>query len=217
MLKFDHHREMRTHLPESVFCQNKTPAMVEQIIQELADTDSTVLYTRLSADKVAAIPPELASLLDYHESSETAVQGNLKKVGPDGKVALVTAGTSDLKVASEAVMTLEYLAVQTTLIADVGVAGLWRLEERLEEINRHDVVIIIAGMDAALASVLGGLTYRPIIGVPTSTGYGATEAGRTALNSMLVSCSPGITVVNIDNGYGAACAAARILQSLKRG
>jgi NCAIR mutase (PurE)-related protein len=134
----------------------------------------------------------------------------------DGSVAVVTAGTSDIPVAAEACRTLEFLGVKATCIVDVGVAGLWRLLERVDEITTCDVVIVVAGMDAALASVVGGLTGQPVIAVPTSTGYGAAADGDTALHAMLTSCAQGITVTNIDNGFGAACAANRILLARNR-
>lgn len=124
---------------------------------------------------------------------------------------MVTAGTSDLSVALEANRTLKFSGVSTSLFSDVGVAGIHRLFDRLEEIKAHDVVIAVAGWDAALASVLGGLVAHPVIAVPTSVGYGVAKDGHTALNSMLASCGQGILVANIDNGFGAACGAIRIL------
>ena len=128
------------------------------------------------------------------------------------RVAVVTAGTSDAGPAREAVRTLAFNGHATTLIMDIGVAGLWRLTERVDEIAAHPVVIAVAGMDAALPSVLGGLVGSLVIAVPTSTGYGAARGGETALASCLTSCAPGIVVCNIDNGYGAACAAMRMLR-----
>ena len=136
--------------------------------------------------------------------------------GTSPAVAVVAAGTSDVPVAREALRTLHYQGRGATLIADVGVAGLWRLTQRVEEIRAHLVVIVAAGMDAALPSVVGGLVASPVIAVPTSVGYGVAEGGHTALNSVLASCAPGITVVNIDNGYGAACAALRLLHAAAR-
>jgi NCAIR mutase (PurE)-related protein len=128
-------------------------------------------------------------------------------------VAIVAAGTSDVPVAREAERTLAYAGLASTLVADVGVAGLWRLQRRLDEIRAHPVVICAAGMDAALPSVLGGLVPGALIAVPTSVGYGVAAGGRAALDAVLASCAPGITVCNIDNGYGAACAAMRILHA----
>ena len=216
MIRFDHQREERIRLPESVFCQNKSVEMLNEIIAELAGgAAARVLFTRLDREKFGALDPDLAAHLDYHESSRTALLGGTREERVPGKVAIITAGTSDLPVAWEAQRTLQYLGVASILVADVGVAGLWRLQERLDEINEYDVLIVVAGMDAALVSVVGGLTPHPLIGVPTSTGYGVSSGGRTALESMLASGSPGVTVVNIDNGYGAACAAARILQGIQ--
>lgn len=127
-----------------------------------------------------------------------------------GKIAIVTAGTSDLSVAKEAQRILEFSGFTPSLYADVGVAGIWRLMECIDDIRQHPVIIVVAGMDAALASVMGGLAGSSIIGVPTSVGYGVAEGGLTALNSMLASCGQGIMVTNIDNGFGGACGAIRI-------
>ena len=188
--------------------------MIDEIIANLISTsDKGVLFTRLTSDKYAQLDPASTSHLDYDASSGTALLGKSRPIKRGSKVAIVTAGTSDLPVAWEAQRTLQFLGIAATVVADVGVAGLWRLQERLDEINEHAVIIVIAGMDAAIVSVLGGLTHRPMIAVPTSTGYGVSAQGQTALNSILASCSPGITTVNIDNGYGAACAAARIILS----
>ena len=216
MIRFDYQREERIRLPESVFCQDKSVEMLNEIIADLVRGAATrVLFTRLDREKFRLLEADLAAQLDYHELSGTALLGGIREERIPGKVAVITAGTADLPVAWEAQRTLQYLGVASNLVADVGVAGLWRLQERLDEINEHDVLIVVAGMEAALASVVGGLTSRPLIGVPTSTGYGVSAGGRTALESMLASCSPGVVVVNIDNGYGAACAAVRILQSVR--
>ena len=148
--------------------------------------------------------------------SHTGFFGPLCPADGPARVAIVAAGTSDTPVAREAERVLRYQGRASSMILDVGVAGLHRLTRRLEEIRRHPVVIVCAGMDAALASVLGGLVSGAVIAVPTSVGYGAAEGGRTALNAMLASCAPGIAVVNIDNGYGAACAALRLLHAAER-
>lgn len=172
-----------------------------------------VLFTRLSAKTFSSFPENVRAGLDYHSLSGTA-WGNVLPKREKGKVAVVSAGTADGCVTWEAARTLEYLGINRSVFEDVGVAGLWRLQERLPEIDTHDVVIVVAGMDAALASVLGGLTSKPVIAVPTSVGYGMTKGGETALNAMLASCASGIAVQNIDNGYGAACAAARVVNLL---
>ena len=131
-------------------------------------------------------------------------------------VAIVAAGTSDMPVVREAERTLRYQGEASTVIADVGVAGLWRLTRRLDEIRAHPIVIVVAGMEAAIGSVLGGLVPGAIIAVPTSVGYGVAAGGRLALDALLASCAPGLTVVNIDNGYGAACAALRLIGAARR-
>jgi len=211
---FDHSRPERIGLPETVYCQGKTVDAVASLMREHASPlASPLLFTRLAKDMFEAIPEEVRKLADYHELSRTAWTGVLPEV-KRGSAALVSAGTSDGPVLWEAARTLEYLGIRRTVFEDSGVAGLWRLAGRLDEINAHDAIIIVAGMDAALASVLGGLTPKPVIAVPTSVGYGAAEGGKAALLSMLASCAPGVAVMNIDNGYGAACAAARILRLL---
>jgi NCAIR mutase (PurE)-related protein len=212
-LVFDHSRQERIGLPETVFCQGKPLSVIARLAAEHGRGGTPLLFTRLAPEVFAALPAALQRLLDYHEASRTAYTAVLPRL-PRGRTAVVSAGTSDGPVAHEAGRTLDYLGVANTLFEDNGVAGLWRVAENIEAINAHDVVIVAAGMDAALASVLGGLTPKPVIAVPTSVGYGVAEGGRTALFSMLASCAPGVCVQNIDNGYGAACAAARIIRLL---
>jgi NCAIR mutase (PurE)-related protein len=149
--------------------------------------------------------------LDYDPVSATAYFGAPLPCSGPAQVAIVTAGTSDVPVAREALRTLAFQGRPARLIADVGVAGLWRLLQRVDELAAMRVVIVAAGMDAALPSVVGGLVPGVVIAVPTSVGYGVAAGGQTALNAILASCAPGIAVVNIDNGYGAACAALRVL------
>ena len=219
-LLFDHARPDRIGLPEAVFCQGKHLSVLEKILADLGpDPDRPILFTRLEPAVFARLPTNLTAGLDYHPVSRTAFHRALRR--PDhrtpGRVAVVSAGSADAFVTWEAARTLDYLGLDRTVYEDSGVAGLWRLASRLEEINAHQVVIVVAGLDAALASVLGGLTPRPVFAVPTSVGYGQAQSGLTALNSILVSCSPGLGVFNIDNGYGAACAAARVLNLLNSG
>lgn len=213
---FDFGRAERIGLDEAVFCQMKSPTQINVILDGAAQRNAGLLLTRLDEDKLAALLPAHRERIDYCQASQTAFFGPLRPVASRGAVAIVAAGTSDASVAREAARTLRHAGVEASLIVDVGVAGLWRLTERLDDIRHHPVVIAVAGMDAALASVLGGLVSSAMICVPTSVGYGAAESGRTALNAMLVSCAPGITVCNIDNGYGAACAALRILATAAR-
>lgn len=215
---FDHDRTRRIGLPEAVFCQGKHPEAVRGLLRRFGGLEpgqaaGPVLFTRLEPEVFRSFRAEEQALADYHELSRTAVTGRLPRQ-ERGRVAVVSAGTADGAVAWEAARTLDYLGLAHTVFEDSGVAGLWRLSGRLEEINGHDVVIVVAGLDAALASVLGGLSPRPVFAVPTSVGYGMAESGRAALASMLVSCAPGVAVLNIDNGYGAACAAARVANLL---
>ena len=175
-----------------------------------------MLLTRLDPERLAGLPPALVDAIDYCAVSHTGFFGPLRPIAGAAHIAIVAAGTSDTPVAREAERVLRYQGKAASMILDVGVAGLHRLTRRLEEIRAHPIVIVCAGMDAALACVLGGLVSGAVIAVPTSVGYGAAEGGRTALNAMLVSCAPGITVVNIDNGYGAACAALRLLHAAGR-
>lgn len=214
---FDYERRDRIGIAEAVFCAGKS---VEQIASILTDADAaaaSLLLTRLDTAAFAALPAPLRARMDYHALSGTAFLGALQPVWSRDAVAIVAAGTSDTPVACEARRTLRHAGVEAGFIVDVGVAGLWRLTDRLDDIRGYRIVIAVAGMDAALASVLGGLVSGPLVCVPTSVGYGAAEGGRTALGAMLSSCAPGLTVCNIDNGYGAACAAIRMLSLLPRG
>lgn len=206
----DHRRPERIGMPEAVLCSSKTAAQLRVVIGDLMAAEVTSLLTRLSIEQFEALDAVQQAALDYDAVSQTAVLGD-GLVPRGGRVAVVAAGTSDQRVAAEAARTLAFSGVAVTEFIDVGVAGLWRLEQRLDEIRSADIVIVAAGMDAALVSVLGGLVGAPIVAVPTSVGYGVATGGSTALNSALASCAQGVTVVNIDNGFGAACAAVRML------
>ncbi|MDL2260393.1 nickel pincer cofactor biosynthesis protein LarB [Deltaproteobacteria bacterium OttesenSCG-928-K17] len=213
---FDHARPARIGLPEAVFCQGKHITVLEKLLREFSSAqDRAVLFTRLEPDVFHALPAEVQAGVNYHAVSRTAFGRGLPPKSKKLRVAIVSAGSADAFVTWEAARTLEYLGIEHSVFEDSGVAGLWRLATRLEAINSHQVVIVVAGLDAALASVLGGLTPKPVFAVPTSVGYGQAQGGLTALNSMLVSCAPGIGVFNIDNGYGAACAAARVINLLE--
>jgi len=206
----DTERADRIGFGEAVFSAGKSPAQIGAILHAAVESGLPLLLTRLDPDRLAALP--LGHTLDYDPMSRTAFSGVPPDAGP-ARIAIVTAGTSDLPVAREAARTLQFNGFGATEIADVGVAGLWRLMRRVDELRAFPVVIVVAGMDAALPSVVGGLLPGCIIAVPTSVGYGVATGGRVALDAMLASCAPGVLVVNIDNGYGAACAAMRILQS----
>ncbi len=210
---FDHSRTARIGLPEAVFCQGKDTEVIKSLVREFHFNKNPILFTRLKPEIYALFSEEEKNAVDYHALSATAFTSALPKK-EKGSVAIVSAGTADASVAFEAARTLQYLGIEHKLFLDNGVAGLWRLTSHLESINSHDVIIVVAGLDAALASVLGGLTSKPIYAVPTSVGYGVAEKGNVALGSMLASCAPGVPVMNIDNGYGAACAAVRVLNTL---
>ena len=213
--QYDHGRRDRIGMPEAVLCSSKTPTQISAIANELAQVGNPALFTRLSDTLVGEVDASITSAWDHDSMSGTAVlNGSLPARA--GRVAVVAAGTSDMLVAAEAARTLEFSGVSAELIVDVGVAGLWRLEQRLDEIKAADVVIAVAGMDAALVSVLGGLVGSPVIAAPRSVGSGVGAGGRTARNSALASCAQGVTVVNIDNGFGAACAAIRMLSMADR-
>jgi NCAIR mutase (PurE)-related protein len=213
-IKLDLLRAERTGLGEAVFCEQKTTDQISRILMQAQNQGFPLLLTRLSEHKYDQFSKSITENLNYDKGSATAFFNHAPTItSTASNVAVVAAGTSDIGPVGEAIRTLEYNAVSATVIVDVGVAGLWRLMERLDEIRGHDIILVFAGMDAALVSVLGGLINKPLIAVPTSTGYGAARNGETALAACLTSCAPGITVCNIDNGYGAACAALRILNS----
>ena len=209
--RYDYDRRQRIGMPEAILCEGKDADSLTRLVEELADKpDHPVLLTRLLPDQYGGFPAALAQQLDYDPLSRTAMLNGCLPAR-SGSVGVITAGTSDLLVAHEARRTLEFMGVSATLIADVGVAGLWRLLEHVDALRAFDVLIVVAGMDAALTSVIGGLVGKPIIGVPTSVGYGVATGGSTALNAMLASCAQGVVVTNIDNGFGAACAALRMI------
>jgi len=214
-INLDFDRSQRIGIGEAVFCTGKSLSQIDHILQQARKAGSAMLVTRLAPTKHEQLDAEHRALIDYDPVSQTGFfQTRTEPVESPG-VAIVTAGTSDVWVAREAARTLEFNRIASTCIFDVGVAGLWRLTERIEEIKSCPIVIAVAGMDAALVSVLGGLVPGLLIAVPTSTGYGAARQGETALAASLVSCSSGVVVCNIDNGYGAACAAMRAIQAAK--
>ncbi len=210
----DFARPERIGLEEAIFCAGKSPEQIDAILEAARARGASLLLTRLDPEKRDRL--DAAARLDYCPVSRTAVFGEAPRVTGPARVAVVAAGTSDVPVAREALRVLAYAGRAASLFADVGVAGLWRLTTRIEEIRAHPVVIVAAGMDAALPSVVGGLVAGAVIAVPTSVGYGVAAGGRAALDAVLASCAPGITVVNIDNGYGAACAALRLLHAAGR-
>jgi NCAIR mutase (PurE)-related protein len=209
--RYDFARPQRIGMPEAVLCEGKDSAVLAKLIEELCERpEHPVLFTRLDNARYLQFSDHVRTPLEYDPLSRTATLHGSLAMQP-GRVALLTAGTADLGVAKEAQRTLHFMGYTTNLFADVGVAGLWRLMENLDAIQQHEVVIVIAGMDAALLAVVGGLISQPVIGVPTSTGYGVSSGGQSALHAMLGSCAQGMVVMNIDNGFGAACAAVRML------
>ena len=213
-IKLDYGRRERLGFDEAILCDSKTIAQIRTILDDASMHAHRLLLTRLQNVQFNALPPEYRAHMNYEEISGTAYFGAVAEPQGAARVALVSAGTSDIGVSREAARTLHYCGVGCEEIYDVGVAGLWRLLDRIDEIRTFPVVIVVAGMDAALPSVLGGLVASPVIAVPTSTGYGVATAGYTALHAALTSCAPGVMVVNIDNGYGAACAALRVLNTV---
>ena len=212
----DFGRIERIGLEEGVYAAGKSAAQIAVILDQAAERGARLLLTRLDPDKLAALPEAHRAGIDYCPVSRTGFFGAPRVVEGAPQVAIVAAGTSDVPVVREAERTLRYHGHACGLFLDVGVAGLWRLTERLPELRAHPIAIVAAGMDAALPSVLGGLLAGPVIAVPTSVGYGVAEGGRTALNAVLASCAPGVVVVNIDNGYGAASAALRFLHAASK-
>jgi NCAIR mutase (PurE)-related protein len=207
--RIDHHRELRTGYPEIVYCAGKTPEQVRAIFAAMMEHDNNIIGTRAPKEMFSYISPFFPDAVYY----ETARIVSIKKkeiTPPTSKIAIITAGTSDIPVAEEAAVTAELLGNNVVRIYDAGVAGIHRLVDKLPEIRACRVAIVIAGMEGALASVVGGLVNMPVIAVPTSVGYGASFEGISALLAMMTSCAAGVTVVNIDNGFGAGFAASRI-------
>jgi pyridinium-3,5-biscarboxylic acid mononucleotide synthase len=212
--KVDFERGARIGLDEALFCESKTVDQISAIVDAVSAKTGRMLLTRLDQTKYEALLARHGAQLEYDSLSRTAILGQPHPTLVSAPVALVMAGTSDLPVGREAARTLAFAGQPYDEHTDIGVAGLWRLLERIEEIRLSPVVIVAAGMDAALVSVVGGLVSAPVIALPTSVGYGVALGGSTALHAALASCAPGISVVNIDNGYGAACAALRILRAI---
>lgn len=214
--RIDHHRDLRLGMPEAVFAPGKTPEQCAAIVEELLRaSDGPVLLTRASDEQLkAATSAAAAAGLGPGTVTESGAHATLvfrPAAHRPGSVLVVTAGTADLPVATECMAVLGALGFAPQQLTDCGVAGLHRLLAEVDTIAMADAVVVVAGMEGALASVVGGLTPAPVVAVPTSTGYGAALEGVTALLTMLAACSSGITVVGIDNGYGAACAVARLL------
>lgn len=207
--RIDHHREIRTGYPEIVYCAGKTVDQVSGIFSSMIERENNIIGTRASEKMFEAVRIISDKAVYYHDARIISIQKK-KITPPDTMIAVITAGTSDIPVAEEAAVTAELLGNNVVRIYDAGVAGIHRLVDKLPEIRKCRVVVVIAGMEGALASVVGGLVDKPVIAVPTSVGYGANFGGISALLAMLTSCSAGVTVVNIDNGFGAGFTASMI-------
>ncbi len=212
--RLDHHRLLRTGLPEAVFGENKTADQLVEIMTALLRSDSVALATRVAPEKAALVCGQVEGLC-YHDTARM-LTGNDRAI-PDqcgrGKIVIVTAGTSDMPVAEETRLCLHYFGHEVETVYDAGVAGLHRILAHTKLLQKATVLIVVAGMEGALPSVVAGMTPAPVIAVPSSIGYGTGAGGFSALLGMLNSCAPGLAVVNIDNGFGAACMAAAINRS----
>ena len=213
--RIDHHRQIRCGFPEVIYCPGKTNAQIVEIFDRLSQKGNNVLASRAEKN----IYEELKATgkypnLQYEELARMVILKQKDIPQSKGFIAIVTAGTADMPVATEAKVTAEILGQRTKLICDVGVAGLHRIIGNITDLQLADVVIVTAGMEGALASVVGGMVDCPVIAVPTSVGYGASFDGLAALLAMLNSCASGVTVVNIDNGFGAAYAASTICREI---
>ncbi len=215
--KVDTHRELRRDFPEVVYCPGKTDDQIIEILRSLSKDGGLILGTKATPANFRAVKSRLkGDRVTYHGKARIITVGRMPPA-KDGKVLVLTGGTSDIPVAEEACVTAESMGCSVERLYDVGVAGVHRLLDNRKRLERTDVIIVIAGMEGALASVVAGLADKPIIAVPTSVGYGATFRGLAALLAMMSSCSPGVAVVNIDNGFGAGYFAATVARSGTRG
>lgn len=214
--KLDHHRELRRGIPEAIYSPGKTDAQILEIARRTLARKGEAVFTRMSEATSQKLREELGDEVRWHPEARIATVGAEERAR-HGKVLIVTAGTSDIPVAEEAAVTCDLLGCETDRLYDVGVAGVHRLTSNLRHFESADVIIVVAGMEGALPSVVAGLTDKPVVAVPTSVGYGASFGGMAALLGMLSSCSSGIGVVNIDNGFGAGALAALIVKNKHAG
>jgi NCAIR mutase (PurE)-related protein len=207
--RIDHQREIRTGYPEIVYCAGKTIEQVKEIFSSMVKRENNIFGTRADNEMFEAVKSVIPEAVYYPEAKIISIKRKVSQI-PETQIAVITAGTSDIPVAEEAAVTAELLGNKVIRIYDAGVAGIHRLVDKLPEIKNCRVIIVIAGMEGALASVVGGLVDKPVIAVPTSVGYGANFGGISALLAMLTSCAAGVSVVNIDNGFGAGFSASMI-------
>lgn len=213
----DFERINRCGIEEAVLCAYKTPAQLEYILHLAQEKQKSLLLTRLTYDKYLMLSPKWQHHVHYQDICHCGILGQLPPLNETSPplIAIVSAGSSDAGVSQEALLTLNYHGIAADVYQDIGVAGLWRLQQYLPVLQKYSIIIAIAGMEAALPTVLAGLIKAPIIAVPTSVGYGVSAGGTVALQSCLSSCAAGIMTMNIDNGYGAACAAIKIYHQIK--
>ncbi len=212
-IRFDFDRQNRLGLIEAIWGEHKSVEQLKKIAQEVLNKGEFVFITRINESKARCLQDIYSNAIFIKDANCLVIGENVNKIKTEKTVAIVSGGSSDLKVSLEVKTALEIYGITCETFIDVGVAGVHRLFSQLDKINEHDLIIVCAGMEGALATLIGGLLPQPIIGVPVSVGYGVSKDGMVALNSMLASCSPGILVMNIDNGYGAAMAALRIIKS----
>ena len=214
---FDWNRRLRTSIPEVVFAESKSDSQLLNIAQQALTGKHALFMTRMSTEQANSLNTALGQSIFYHAESRTAyigessLENTRKHLLKNARIGIVAAGTSDVPVVAEIEQTLLYFGQATTRFVDVGVASLWRLTDLADELNNYSILIAVAGMEGALFSVLSGLVKAPVIAVPTSVGYGVGVGGHVALNAALCGCSPGLAVVNIDNGFGAAALALKML------
>jgi len=206
----DHHRSLRNGMPEVIYCEGKTPDQILTLIDKMDQAETDILATRLAPDIYQQIQSGLPSQAHFNPEGRTLTLQRKPQQKKTGHILVLTAGTSDIPVAEEAVATAGLLGSRVETAYDVGVAGIHRLLDKIDRLREARVIIVVAGMDGALVSVVGGLVECPVIAVPTRVGYGAAFEGLAALLTMLNSCAPGVSVVNIENGFGAGCLAHRI-------
>lgn len=211
----DFERRARCGVEEAIFCASKSTDQIEKIVRLGEQQQTSLLFTRLEKSKYALLSPQSQQKLDYCATSRTAILNGVVEIPrvSNYPIAIVSGGSSDASVCQEVLRTLNYHGIGATLYEDVGVSALWRLTNILDELNKAKLIIAVAGMEAALPTVLSGLISQPIIAVPTSVGYGVSADGQLALNACLGSCAAGLMTVNIDNGFGAACAAIKMINS----
>ena len=215
MINIDFDREKRTGCPEVIYCEHKSPEQITQIITSFVEKGRAVMGTRLSPEKKETISEKFDEFF-YDDIGQYFIVGNSPEISKPGNALIIAAGTSDEKVAKECYGVMKFFGVNVEMFGDCGVAGIHRLLAHKEKINDADVIIAIAGMEGALPSVVAGMTESPVVAVPTSVGYGTHLNGLTPLFTMLTSCSGGIGVVNIDNGFGAAVLATKIISLISK-